>query len=122
MAESITTPAFLTPDTTIRVLRGEKVLPPETKSPVAKSVESYDGSGKDVKNAVSRIEEFISRHSRELEFSVDDEIGRLVITVREKHSGEIIRQIPPEEVLSVAAKIADRPIQDGNGVLLQART
>lgn len=122
MAESITTPAFLTPDTTIKVLRGEKALPSEAKTPAVKAVESLDGSGKDVKNAVSRIEEFISRHSRELEFSVDDEIGRLVITVREKHSGEIIRQIPPEEVLSVAAKIADQPIQDGYGILLQART
>lgn len=122
MAESINTSAFLTPATTIQVLRGEKALPADPEHTVLDSKQSYDDSGQELKNAVSRIEEFISRHSRQLEFSVDDDAGRLVVTVREKHTGEIIRQIPPEEVLSVAANIADRLVQDGSGLLLRART
>jgi len=122
MTESINTSAFLTPDTTVQVLRGEKVLHPKDGHTAPDRVQSFDDSGQELEKAVSRIEEFISRHSRQLEFSVDDDAGRLVVTVREKHTGEIIRQIPPEEVLSVAANIADQLVQDQSGLLLQART
>ena len=42
----------------------------------------------------------------DLAFSVDEDISKMVVTVRAVGSDEIIRQFPPEEFLSVAKFIA----------------
>lgn len=39
---------------------------------------------------------------RDLRFSVDEETGRTVVKVLDSRSGEVIRQIPPEEMLALA--------------------
>ena len=44
---------------------------------------------------------------RKLQFSVDDSSGRTVIKVLDPQTDEIIRQIPSEEVLRLAERIAD---------------
>ncbi|MFH1489775.1 MAG: flagellar protein FlaG, partial [Pseudomonadota bacterium] len=40
----------------------------------------------------------------DLKFSVDEASGRVKIVVREESSGKLIRQIPTEEVLDLAAR------------------
>lgn len=52
--------------------------------------------------AVKRLSDFIQQVKRELEFSVDEQSGRTIITVINADTDEVIRQIPPEEVLSLA--------------------
>ena len=42
---------------------------------------------------------------RQLEFSIDDQSGRTVITVRDSDTQEVIRQIPNEEALNFARKL-----------------
>lgn len=44
---------------------------------------------------------------RELEFRVDEDTGRTIITVRNKETGEVVRQIPSEEVIALARLLAD---------------
>jgi uncharacterized FlaG/YvyC family protein len=39
-------------------------------------------------------------------FKVEEELSRMVVTVREVGSDEIIRQFPPEEFITVAKHIA----------------
>ena len=46
----------------------------------------------------------------DLSFSIEDELSRMVVTVRAVGSDEIIRQFPPEEFLTVAKFIADQDI------------
>ena len=46
-------------------------------------------------------------HNVELEFSMHEESGRTMIRVVEKDTGDLIRQIPPEEFLELATKIGD---------------
>ena len=41
----------------------------------------------------------------ELHFSVHEPSGRIVITVTEKSSGKVIREIPSSEILQMAAKM-----------------
>jgi flagellar protein FlaG len=60
-----------------------------------------------VSEAVTKVRDFVQVVRRDLEFSVDEETGRTVITVLDSASGEVVRQIPPEEILAVAENLAE---------------
>jgi flagellar protein FlaG len=70
----------------------------------------------DVSKAVQKINDFVKVVRRDLEFSVDEATGRTVITVKDSETDEVIRQIPPEEVLSIAENL-----EDVQGLLLKAK-
>jgi len=44
-------------------------------------------------------------HNVSLQFSVHEATGRTMVNVTEQETGKLIRQIPPEQVLDLAAKI-----------------
>ncbi|MBT8100382.1 MAG: flagellar protein FlaG, partial [Gammaproteobacteria bacterium] len=71
------------------------------------SVELVEVELQDVKAAVENLREFVTDMKRELQFSVDEDSGRTIITVIDSDSGKIIRQIPPEEVLQLARSAAE---------------
>lgn len=52
------------------------------------------------------LQEFVSSLNKNLRFSVDEQSGREVISVVDKTSGELIRQIPSEEMLELASRIS----------------
>ena len=60
-----------------------------------------------LEEAVQQLNEQSRRNGRDLNFRVDDVVDRTVITVRSKHTGEVVRQIPSETVLKVAHSIED---------------
>ncbi len=55
--------------------------------------ESQQAAISDVKDAAKKVNEFVQQLDRNLEFSVDESSGRVIITVREPETGKIIRQI-----------------------------
>ena len=55
----------------------------------------------DVERAVQRLTELMSETQRSLRFQVDEISGRTVITVLDKETHEVVRQIPPPEFLAV---------------------
>ena len=55
--------------------------------------------------AVQDIAKNVRNVQRSLQFSVDQNSGRTVITVVDKTTEEVIRQIPPEEILAIADRI-----------------
>ena len=60
--------------------------------------------------AVARqIESYLKANGRELQFSVDAETGRTVVTVRDPSTGEVIRQIPDAEALRIAQALGQQP-------------
>lgn len=59
----------------------------------------------DIRQAVAQIQSYLSDSRRALEFQLDATSGRTVIRVVNPESGELIRQIPGEEVLQIAAAI-----------------
>jgi flagellar protein FlaG len=61
----------------------------------------------DVERSRAALERFARQVRRELEFRIDEESGRTIITVRNKETGEIVRQIPAEEVLAMAHAVAE---------------
>ncbi len=65
---------------------------------------------KDVMRAVAaQIESYLKANGRDLQFSVDSETGRTVVTVRDKSTGEVIRQIPNAEALRISQALGKQP-------------
>lgn len=65
------------------------------------------------KQAAERLNEALKERQRDLEFSVDETTGRTVLKVIHSESGEVIRQLPPEEILQIA-----RAFIEGTGSLI----
>lgn len=81
------------------VAKPGNVLPPQPdeKSPAPELP--------DVEAAVEQIRKYIEGSSRELRFSVQEDTGRTIIKVMDPNTGELIRAIPPEEVMAIASMI-----------------
>lgn len=60
-----------------------------------------------IENAVAEISEFVLANNRQLNFSVDEGSDKPVVKVTDAESGEIIRQIPSEEVLRLSERLKD---------------
>jgi flagellar protein FlaG len=84
--------------------RGGKPLPAEGKgSPEAVS---RPPSRPDLSRAIESLERFVRENARSLMFNYDESSGRTIITVMDAATGEVIRQIPPDEVLQLARSAA----------------
>jgi flagellar protein FlaG len=55
-----------------------------------------------VERAAARMEEAARSAGRSLQFRVDEDSGRVVVSVRDPSTGELIRQIPSEAALRIA--------------------
>jgi len=60
-----------------------------------------------ISDAVKSMNDVVQNVRRELEFSIDDESGRTVVKVMDSETGEVIRQLPEEEALSVARRLKE---------------
>lgn len=60
-------------------------------------------ASEEVSDAVDRINDFVQVVQRDLRFTVDEDTGRTVVKVLDSQSEELIRQLPPEEILELAA-------------------
>jgi flagellar protein FlaG len=60
-----------------------------------------------VSDAIDSIQSFVDNNQRNLSFSVDEDSQRSVVSVTDANSGDVIRQIPSEEVLELAQRLQD---------------
>jgi flagellar protein FlaG len=60
----------------------------------------------EVKKTVEELNEAMQTVGTALSFSVDKETGRTVVKVLDSKTGEVIRQIPAEEMVRVSQRIA----------------
>jgi len=44
-------------------------------------------------------------HNVDLQFSVHEATGEVMVTVRDESTGEVVREIPPSEILNLAARL-----------------
>jgi len=54
---------------------------------------------------ISQLNDSLQNVQRNLEFSIDKDIGKIVINVKDRETDEIVRQIPSEEVLQLAKNL-----------------
>ncbi|WP_231362422.1 flagellar protein FlaG [Thioalkalivibrio sp. ARh3] len=77
-------------------------------------------AAEDLEPVVESINAYLQNSQRSLEFSVDDSTGRTVITVMDADREEVIRQIPPEQMLALAEHFEDERDLGGTGFVDKA--
>ena len=65
------------------------------------------GSASELEALAEQIREYVKTHQRALNFSVDEESGRMVIKVIDAETEEVVRQIPPKEALALAKMLKE---------------
>jgi Uncharacterized flagellar protein FlaG len=71
---------------------------------------------KDLEQALSRVREVFQQADPRLEFSIDPDLNRVVVKVMNRDSGEVIRQIPQQEIIELA-----KNLKTPTGLLLHHR-
>ncbi|MDX2369464.1 MAG: flagellar protein FlaG [Colwellia sp.] len=74
---------------------------------VDKAEDKQPLTAEQLENVAQQLQDFVGNMNRGLEFSVDKDSGRDVIKVIDKNSGDLVKQFPSEEVLSLVAKLSD---------------
>lgn len=69
-----------------------------------------------LQETIKRLNDHLQQSAKNLVFSMDEQLNRFVITVRDAHSGEVVRQIPDEAVLKIAHNI-----EELKGILLNEK-
>jgi flagellar protein FlaG len=62
-------------------------------------------SRKELEVAVEQANDIGQLLKRKLNFTVDNATDRVVVTVVDEESGEVVRQVPPNEMLRIAAHL-----------------
>lgn len=77
------------------------------------------GSGieETIRQAARELQDYVQKIDRDLEFSIDQESGRTVITVIDPETEKIVRQIPAEETLNILRTL--EKLEKGEGVLFK---
>lgn len=88
-------------DSLTQNIRGEKAFAQE------KAEASIPLSEEQITQTVQEMNDFLHDMKRNLSFSIDDELGKSVIIVKDSDSDEIIRQIPSEELVVLRKKMDD---------------
>ena len=60
-----------------------------------------------IERAVAALSETLERTNVGLEYRVDDATGDMVISVIDRDSGEVLRQLPPEEILKMRQQLQE---------------
>jgi flagellar protein FlaG len=65
----------------------------------------------------AQLESYLQSIGRSLQFSIDSDSGRTVVSVKDMATGDVIRQIPSEEALRLAQALG----QPGGSALLDTQ-
>ncbi len=81
---------------------------PDDGKELPQKAEKAEMKSEDLEDVVRDLNQHIQQIQRELQFSVDKDSGRTVITVMDKETQEVIRKIPGEEALHFARKFQEQ--------------
>lgn len=77
---------------------------------------------KDLERLTEQLNKFVQARDNKLQFSLDDGTGRTVIKVVNRETDEIIRQFPPEEILSLSKMLhesIENMAESASGILFE---
>ncbi|MGC9457326.1 MAG: flagellar protein FlaG [Halothiobacillaceae bacterium] len=79
-------------------------------------------SAEDIREAVDEANEMMQSIRRDLRFEMNDDAERLVVKVVNSESGDVVRQIPSDEMLGLIAKLKEMNESGENvGALIEER-
>jgi uncharacterized FlaG/YvyC family protein len=79
----------------------------EGGAPGGKSLKVEKPQTADIKKTVDEINAFMESQKRNISFHVDRKADAMVIRVIKEQTGELIRQIPSQEILSIRMKLRE---------------
>lgn len=87
----------------------------EAVKPAVSAIPDPHEARRELEAATEQLNQQMRRNSRDLSFSVDDVANTVVVTVKNRESGEVVRQIPNEVALRIAHNMEDMKglLQDG---------
>jgi flagellar protein FlaG len=87
--------------------------------PLAQQQELNETRRKELNKAIMHVAGYVQNITRELNFSIDEELGETIVRVIDEHTGDVIRQIPPEDMLKLARNLAEIKERSTRGLLFQ---
>jgi flagellar protein FlaG len=82
---------------------GRAAPEPPRQAPAAPPVEIHK-----IESVTRQIDSFLRSINRSLQFRLDESTGRMVVSICDAETGEVIRQVPGEEALRIAQNIETR--------------
>lgn len=76
--------------------------------PTASVVENFALQREKLEQVVLELNNYVQREQRDIQFSVDDQLGTTVIKVVDRSSGELIRQIPDATLIELARQAREK--------------
>lgn len=64
-------------------------------------------SDDELQQAVTHVQDFIQSVKRDLSFSIDEQTGQKLIKVIDPETDKVVRQIPPEDFVSLSKKLGE---------------
>jgi flagellar protein FlaG len=61
----------------------------------------------DIRKTMDGLEKLITRFNRRFEFILDEQINRIVVKVIDKATDKVIKEIPPEEIQHLIARLRE---------------
>lgn len=108
---------------TVSVPVAERQVLPADGSKVPAPITPSHTKSRELAVALDEISSRVQLLNRDLQFSVDENLGlgRAVVKVLDSETKEVIRQIPSEEVLAIARHLEEITSAEGglNGLLLE---
>lgn len=84
-----------------------------------KDVKESPVTAKSVEKAIEDVREFVQRNQRSLDFQVAEQSNRVIITVIDRETNEVIRQIPPEDFVKMAEMMRNSTEGRSDGLLFR---
>ncbi|WP_081178917.1 flagellar protein FlaG [Colwellia sp. PAMC 21821] len=79
----------------------------ENKANVNEASKAIAITPEQLEKVAQQLQEFMGKMNRSLEFLVDKDSGRDVIKVLDKGTGELVKQYPSEEILTLISKLSN---------------
>ena len=84
--------------------RKDETAPELTRQTRVQAEKAAQALKERLQRVVQHMNDFIQSEQRDLRFSIDEGSGEMVISVLERESGELIRQIPNDQFLEMARR------------------
>lgn len=87
--------------------------------PNAQEEQEAEERREELQEAVRNVSGYVQNITRELNFSIDEELGKTIVRVIDESTGDVIRQIPSEDMLQLARNLAEIKERQAKGLLFQ---
>lgn len=76
----------------------------------------------ELKNMVSALNEVSEKKPPHMKFTIDEDTGHTIVTMTQRDTGEVVRQIPSEEFINIAKMILESTgsLADETGHFIEA--